>query len=148
MKSYLSIFSLTFLFILASNSTLNAQNESNFRACGFNSFPLLDTISAPKDYDNIAIKSLCSDSLASSYVIWIKEGVKAHKHIEHSETIVVIDGTAEMRLNDEWYSISKGMYIFIPFNSVHAVRVTSDEPLKVLSIQAPEFKGKDRVFVE
>jgi len=39
-----------------------------------------------------------------------------------------------------------GGSIFIPQNTWHYVKVTSAEPLKVLSIQAPNFDGKDRVL--
>lgn len=39
------------------------------------------------------------------------------------------------------------MYLFIPSESHHAVEVTSAEPMQVLSIQCPEFVGKDRIKV-
>jgi mannose-6-phosphate isomerase-like protein (cupin superfamily) len=60
----------------------------------------------------------------------------------------VLEGKAEMTLNDKTFSIKKGDVIFIPKNSFHSVKTTSKIPLKVLSIQAPYFDGKDRVFKE
>ena len=36
--------------------------------------------------------------------------------------------------------------ITIPKNTWHYAKTTSKEPLKVISIQAPNFDGKDRIF--
>ena len=88
-----------------------------------------------------------SDSLSSGNVIWIKTELKAHKHLTHSEHVYVIDGEAEMRLGDKTVKIKNGDIIFVPKGTVHAVKVTSKRPLKVLSVQAPHSDGTDRVFV-
>lgn len=99
------------------------------------------------NYSNIYIKKIDSDSLVSNFIIWIKDEVKAHKHLKHCETIIVLEGTATMLLGDKTIRIKKGDYIFIPKNTIHSVKVKSKNPLKVISIQAPEFKGDDRVFI-
>lgn len=99
------------------------------------------------NYGNIYIKKIDSDSLVSNFIIWIKEEVKAHKHLTHCETIIVLEGKAMMSLGDKTIQIKKGDYIFIPKNTIHSVKVKSRKPLKVISIQAPEFKGDDRVFI-
>ncbi len=91
---------------------------------------------------------LFTDSLTSSFCIVIKKEVKAHKHLTHAEHVVVLEGTAQMRLGDKQFEIKKGDVIFIPKNTVHAVKNTGKVPLKVLSFQAPNFDGKDRVFIE
>lgn len=92
-------------------------------------------------------RDIGSDSLSSGNVIWIKTELKAHKHLTHSEHVYVIDGEAEMRLGDKTVKIKNGDIIFIPKGTVHAVKVTSKRPLKVLSVQAPHNDGTDRVFV-
>lgn len=108
-----------------------------------------DTIAAPASADNIYNKPLASDSLASSFLIVVKKEVKKHKHLTHSETVYVIEGEAEMLLGDKTIAIKKGDVIFIPKNIVHAVtKVKSKKPLKIVSVQAPYFDGKDRVMVE
>lgn len=61
----------------------------------------------------------------------------------------MIEGKAEMTLNDSTFVVEKGDYLNISKGSVHSVnKVFGRKPLKVLSIQSPEFKGKDRIFVE
>lgn len=112
------------------------------------SYQSLDTIKAPAVYDNIYSRSIASDSLVSSFVIFIKKEVKKHKHILHSEHVYVLDGEGDMLLGEKLFKVKKGDILFIPKNTIHALKVTSATPLKVLSVQAPLFDGSDRVFVE
>lgn len=107
-----------------------------------------DTVGLKTVSDNLYNKPLFGDSLASSFVIIIKKEVKSHKHTAHSEHVVILEGSGSMRLGDKNIEIKKGDVIFIPKNTVHAVKSTGKQPLKVLSIQAPYFDGKDRIFTE
>jgi mannose-6-phosphate isomerase-like protein (cupin superfamily) len=93
-------------------------------------------------------KSLFSDSLASSFCIIIKSEVKAHKHLKHTEHVIVQSGEGVMKMNDKEFIIKPGDVIFIPKNTVHSVIVKGKKPLKVLSIQSPNFNGDDRVMME
>ena len=106
----------------------------------------LDTIKAPLALENIYNRPLYSDSLTSSFVIFIKKEVKEHKHVTHAEHVIVLEGEAIMKLDGRSFKIKKGDVIFIPENTWHYVKTTSKIPLKVISIQAPNFDGKDRVF--
>lgn len=108
----------------------------------------LDTIKAPGQYENLYNRPLYSDAEASSFVIFIKKEVKEHRHATHAEHIVVLEGEAEMKVDGKGFTIKKGDVIFVPKNTWHSVKVTSKTPLKVLSLQAPNFDGKDRIFKE
>lgn len=57
-------------------------------------------------------------------------------------------GKDKMKLGDKEFEIRQGRLVFIPKGTVHSAKATSKELLKVLSIQAPNFDGKDRVAVE
>ena len=107
-----------------------------------------DTVGARTISDNVYNSPLFGDSLASSFLIVIKKEVKALKHLKHSEHVVVLEGSGQMQLGDKQIEIKKGDVIFIPKNTVHAVKTTGKIPLKVVSVQAPNFDGKDRVFIE
>lgn len=98
-------------------------------------------------FDNIHVEKLFSDAKASVFVIWIKEKVRKHKHASHSETVYVLKGKGKMEVGGKSYRVRKGDVIFIPEGTPHAVQVTS-KMLQVVSVQAPEFKGKDRIFLE
>ena len=108
----------------------------------------LDTIKPPADYENIYFRQVYSDSLVSSFVIFVKKEVKAHKHVTHTEHVYILDGEGEMRIGENKIKVKKGDIIPIPKNTAHSLKVTSVFPMKVLSIQAPLFDGKDRVMVE
>jgi mannose-6-phosphate isomerase-like protein (cupin superfamily) len=51
-----------------------------------------------------------------------------------------------MTINNKSFDIKSGDYFRIPKNTFHSLIVKSEEPMKVLSVQSPEFLGKDRVF--
>ncbi len=100
-----------------------------------------------QDYENIHVKPLHTDKHSSSFVIWIKEGVRLHKHDVHSEHVYVLKGKGEMVLGDEIVEVRKGDVIFIPEGTPHSVKVLGGT-MKVISVQSPEFKGKDRIFLD
>lgn len=108
-----------------------------------------DTLTPPATYENVYAHPVQHDSLQSVFVIWIKKEVKMHYHQDHTESVIILDGRATMLLDGKVMEVKKGDYIFIPKQTPHAVtKVHGRKPLKVLSIQAPYFDGKDRILVE
>ena len=135
---YLILFSsLSFTFSYSQNKPCSFTNNLNLQA-----------LQPDKEFDNILNIPYCSDSLSSSFVIWVKKEVKSHRHAKHTENIYVIEGTATMKLGKEIFDIKAGDYVFIPKNTLHSVKTTSQKPLKVLSIQSPNFDGTDRILEE
>lgn len=108
----------------------------------------LQTMQPDGDYENIKVEKLTTDPLATCFVIWVKKSVKAHYHVTHTENLYVLEGTGVMQLGDREIEIGPGSFVTIPKGTVHSVVVTSEQPLKVLSVQAPEFMGQDRHFIE
>tara|TARA_B100000809_G_scaffold80962_1_gene79243 strand:+ start:1877 stop:2272 length:396 start_codon:yes stop_codon:yes gene_type:complete len=106
----------------------------------------LKDIQPDKEFENILVKKLDTDSNSTAFIIWIKKVVKSHKHETHSEIISVIEGKGVMTINNKTFDIKSGDYFRIPKNTFHSLTVKSEEPMKVLSVQSPEFLGKDRVF--
>lgn len=96
----------------------------------------------------VRVTPLHSDSLASSFLICIDTEVKAHYHRSHTEHVFVIEGAGTMLLGSEERPVKAGDTIIIPAGTVHAVRVTGDPPLRVISVQSPRSDGSDRVMVE
>lgn len=105
-----------------------------------------DTIGLKSNKD-VYVLPIASDSLSSSFCIIIKTEVKPHKHINHSEQVIVLEGEGEMKINNKTNNIKKGDVIFVPKGTVHSVIRKNQKPLKVISVQAPFFNGKDRVLV-
>ena len=98
------------------------------------------------EFENINVKKISSNPSSSTFAIWIKKKVKLHKHINHTENILIQSGYGQFRLNDSIYSVSSGDLIVVPKNTWHGVIIDSKEPMKVISIQSPEFFGNDRVY--
>ena len=106
----------------------------------------IDEIHPNKEFENIHIKKISSDSSSSTFAIWIKQKVKLHKHIYHTENVLIDKGYGEFQINDSIYKVSAGDWIVIPKNTWHGLIVNSKKTMKVISVQSPEFFGKDRIF--
>ena len=99
-------------------------------------------------YPNIYVKKIHTDERSSSFIIWVKQLVPPHKHVEHTEVVTVLSGKAIMTLGGQTRKIKKGDIILIPLGTEHSVMTKGREPLVVLSTQSPEFKGKDRIWIK
>lgn len=136
MRIYRKLLWLFVLFVSQNKSLFSQSHQS------------LDTITPPANYENIYVRPLFHDSLASGFVIFIKKEVKLHKHAHHTEQVVILDGEGIMKLGDKTIQVKKGDVISIPANTSHSLIVTSKTPVKVLSTQSPYFDGKDRIMIE
>ena len=108
----------------------------------------VDDLQPTEAFDNIHVQKIDSDSLSTTFAIWVKLKVKMHKHVKHIEKVYIIEGKGEFTVSDSTYKVKKGDLIVIPKDTWHSVTVSSKKPMKVISIQSPEFKGLDRVFKE
>jgi len=106
----------------------------------------IDQILSNKEFENIHVKKISSDSSSSTFAIWIKQKVKLHKHVYHTENVLIDKGFGEFQINDSIYKVAAGDWIVIPKNTWHGVVVNSKSTMKVISVQSPEYFGKDRIF--
>ena len=106
----------------------------------------INEIYPEKEFENIHIKRIYSDSSSSTFAIWIKQKVKLHKHVYHTENVLIDKGFGEFQINDSIYKVAAGDWIVIPKNTWHGVVVNSKSIMKVISVQSPEYFGKDRIF--
>ena len=106
----------------------------------------LKNINPKNEYQNIHAHKISSDSLSTTFVIWIKQKVKLHKHVYHTENVVIHEGSGVFQLKDSLYTVSAGDVIIVPKNTWHGLVTNSESPMKVISIQSPEFLGEDRVY--
>ncbi len=129
---------IALLFAVFFTSFAGAQTHINIK-----------DIKPDKDFDNIHIKKISDDEEQTTFVIWVKKSVKAHYHAVHSENIYVVEGKGKMTVDGKEIEIGPGDYLNFYKKVPHAVlEVTSKKPLKVISVQCPQFKGEDRVFIE
>lgn len=133
---------LLFLTLAVSGITARAQTPDPITRKN------LDAIKPPASFDGVYTERLWGDTLVTSFLMFIKGKLAVHYHDEHSEHVYVLDGTAEMTMDGRKFTIKKGDFIFIPMGARHSVSVTSPQPLKIISIQAPWFDGRDRIVVK
>lgn len=126
------------LLLFALISILNLSVAQSVKSMG-NIYP-------KEDFENIHVEKLDGDELTTQFLIWVKDTVRTHKHNQHSETVHILDGAGRFYLEDTVFSIKKGDFIFIPKDTWHSVKVSSEVPMKVISNQSPAFYGEDRVF--
>jgi len=107
----------------------------------------LKTYEVPDSIDNVFVKPIYSDSFSSVFFIAIKREVKSHKHMVHTETIMILAGKAILTLGDSSFKIRKGQTILIPRSTPHSVKVIGRKALTLYSIQSPRFLGKDRIWL-
>ena len=98
------------------------------------------------EFENISVKQLSTNKEATTFAIWIKQKVKLHKHVYHTENVIVEEGEGDFQLGDSVYQVKKGDVIVIPQDTWHGVIVNSKKTMKVISVQSPQFLGKDRIF--
>ena len=104
------------------------------------------SITPSKDFENIYVHKIDGDDLATQFIIWVKDTVRTHKHENHSESVYVLEGEGLFYFEDTTFSIKEGDVIFIPKQTWHSVKVTSNNTMKVISNQSPAFYGEDRIF--
>jgi len=107
-----------------------------------------DDLQPTEAFDNIHAQKIDTDSLSTTFAIWVKMKVKMHKHIHHVENVYIIEGKGEFTVSDSTYKVKEGDLIVIPKDTWHGVNVSSKKTMKVISVQSPEFKGLDRIFKE
>jgi len=73
--------------------------------------------------------------------------IPAHYHARHEEVVYVVKGSGTMELDGEERKVKERDIIFIPRKSVHSF-IPNGTGCQVLSIFAPAFDGKDRVFIK
>ena len=122
----------TFLIILENAQTIKSIND----------------LEPAQAYENIYVQNIDTDSLSTTFAIWVKLKVKMHKHVNHVENVYIIEGKGKFTVSDSTYAVRKGDLIVVPKDTWHGVTISSKKPMKVISIQSPEFKGIDRVFKE
>ena len=133
---------LIFFLVIAGCITAQAQSTEPITRKN------LEAIKPPASFDGVYTERLWGDTLVTSFLMFIKGKLAVHYHDEHSEHVYVLDGSAEITMDGRKFTIKKGDFIFIPMGARHSVNVTSPQPLKIISIQAPWFDGRDRIVVK
>lgn len=101
----------------------------------------------PEPGANVTSATVGAYESASVHHLRVREGVKAHLHRRHDETVTILSGQGVMHLGDETREVAAGTVLMIPRGVLHSLRVT-EGPLEAISVFSPAFDGEDRLFVD
>jgi quercetin dioxygenase-like cupin family protein len=99
--------------------------------------------------DKYTVKSGEHNTGKSLYMIeaLVPPGGGPPPHIHHweEESFYVLEGTVEVRDNDEKMELTAGAFVYVPRGTVHSFKNIGDDPCKLLIMFTPG--GKDRFFL-
>lgn len=99
--------------------------------------PLIDRTTSP----------IVNCSLAEE-ILPVGAAVDRHFHRQTEEIYYLFAGTGEMTIGEETREVKAGDAIFIPRESVHTLKNTGTEPIKLLLVCGPAHDFKDHFTVE
>jgi oxalate decarboxylase/phosphoglucose isomerase-like protein (cupin superfamily) len=123
-------------------------NQSEFQSVQVN---LID-LAQQKSVDTIAglnITQVASGKNASVNLVMGPPGsiLKMHYHQYRDEITYCIESQAVMNVSGKELVMKAGDLMYIPALMIHGSEVTGNETLQLISIFAPPFDGKDRIYV-
>lgn len=113
--------------------------------------------------DGTALKSTVVGQLSQQSVslLQTRTGLRAHYHAQSDEVIYVLAGRGVLRMASHGETlkakdlaaaaptrVKPGMVLLIPRGAAHTIDVQGDDPLVLLSIFAPGFRGDDRIALQ
>lgn len=86
----------------------------------------------PANSEDIYAKIIGYTPEVISAIVWIKDMAENEVHDDEFEKFLIVEGTCNISVDDEIYSLVPGDYFAIPLYRLHNVKVTSDIPCKVI----------------
>ena len=80
--------------------------------------------------------------------IFVKPGaaLSLQSHHHRSEHWVVVEGTAQVTVNDEIQLISEGQSIYVPLGAIHRMENPGKVPMVLIEIQTGSYLGEDDII--
>jgi oxalate decarboxylase/phosphoglucose isomerase-like protein (cupin superfamily) len=123
-------------------------NQSEFQLVQVNLIDLLQQKSEDAK-DGLNITQVATGKNASVNLVMGPPGsiLKMHYHQYSDEITYCIEGQAVMNVSGKELVMKSGDLMYIPALMPHGSEVTGNETLQLISIFAPPFYGKDRIYV-
>ena len=71
-----------------------------------------------------------------STVAVIKDEIQLHKHEEHSEKLLVIEGAANIVVGEKKFKVKVGDHFVVSKNEFHSIKTISKSPVKFIAIRS------------
>ena len=93
-------------------------------------------------YDNLYEDETCK---VKKIIVKAGQNPSYQMHFKRSEIWVVVSGTGQVRLNDDYKDVKAGTVIEVPLQSKHTILNTSDEDLVFIEVQLGSYFGEDDI---
>ncbi len=89
-------------------------------------------LQGPDVVTEIYVKLIGATQQATTAIVWLQE--EAHNEVHHDEyeRFLIIEGTCDITVGEEINHLKPGDYFAVPLHQPHTVKVTSQEPCKVI----------------
>lgn len=87
---------------------------------------------SPAEYDDIYAKILSYTPEVITAIVWLKVMAPQEVHDDEYEKFLILEGTCDITIGEDVYSLKSGDYLTIPLYQNHHVTVTSSIPCKVI----------------
>jgi mannose-6-phosphate isomerase-like protein (cupin superfamily) len=86
----------------------------------------------PAAYDSSFAKIISHTPECTTAIVWLKDGAPKETHENQLESFFILEGTCDIVVNNEVFSLYPGDQFTIPLRSTHYVKVTSTVPCKLI----------------
>jgi mannose-6-phosphate isomerase-like protein (cupin superfamily) len=98
----------------------------------YNQWLTRDDIRLPENFKDFHAQIIGYTPEITTAIIWIKEMAPQEVHKKEFEKFMIVEGTCDITIEDNVYSLKKGDYLSIPLYKNHDVKITSLIPCKVI----------------
>ncbi len=91
-----------------------------------------DDMRAPTDLEDVFAKIISYTREVVSAIVWIRSMAPKEVHDHEYERFLILEGSCDIYVEHEIFSLTVGDYFEIPLQKTHHVQVTSKFPCKVI----------------
>lgn len=86
----------------------------------------------PVNFDGVHAKIIGFTPQSTTAIVWLKDYAPSEVHGDEHEKFLILEGTCNIIIDEEVFSLKSGDFLQIPLHKSHRVVVTSTIPCKVI----------------
>lgn len=86
----------------------------------------------PTNYNEVFAKIISASADQTTAIVWVKDSANAEVHHDVYEHFLIVDGTCDIFVENDKFSLVPGDMFTIPLHKSHVIKVTSTVPCKVI----------------
>ncbi|MEJ7676033.1 MAG: cupin domain-containing protein [Chitinophagaceae bacterium] len=106
--------------------------NKNSKISDYNQWINRHDIKLPPNFKDFHAKIIGYTPEVTTAIIWIANMAPQEVHINELEKFLILEGTCDITIEDEVYSLKAGDFLSIPLYKKHDVRITSLNPCKAI----------------